>query len=86
MPVLTPAALQEPLLPEETAQVTLVPAVVWYPEKIWQLNQTRELGPNALYYLDHPTMGVLVEIRPYELPELELPLSEAQPATNSGFE
>jgi hypothetical protein len=50
------------------------------------LNQTRELGPNALYYLDHPTMGMLVEIRPYQLPELELPLSEGQSATNSGFE
>jgi hypothetical protein len=86
MPVLTPPELETPSLPVETAQVTLVPAEVWYPEKIWQLNQTRELGPNALYYLDHPTMGMLVEIRPYQLPELELPLSEGQPATNSGFE
>jgi hypothetical protein len=86
MPVLTPPALREPLPSLETALVTPVPAVVWYPEKIWQLNQTRELGPNALYYLDHPTMGVLVEIRPYELPELELPMTEGQPAANSGFE
>lgn len=87
MPVLTPAVV-EPTTPAfgNTTLAAAVPADLWYPSKIWQLNQTRELGPNTLYYLDHPAMGVLVEIRPYELPELELPLIEGQPATNSGFE
>lgn len=80
-PVLTPA-----VVPGEPPLVTPVPAVVWYPQKIWQLNQTRSLGTNTLYYLDHPAMGALVEIRPYELPPLELPLTEGSPATNSGFE
>lgn len=34
------------------------------------MHQTREMISNELHYLDHPALGVLVEIRPYQLPEL----------------
>jgi hypothetical protein len=37
--------------------------------EVWQLAQTRELGAGQLYYLDHPALGVLIEVRPYLLPE-----------------
>ncbi len=41
---------------------------LWQLAEVWQLEQTRELGGNQLYYLDHPALGVLVQIRPYVLP------------------
>jgi len=34
------------------------------------MNQEREMISNELHYLDHPDLGVLVEIRPYQLPEV----------------
>jgi hypothetical protein len=36
--------------------------------EVWQLEQTRELGAGQLYYLDHPALGVLIQVRPYLLP------------------
>lgn len=57
-------------------EVGVVPAVSWYPTSIWQLNQSRDVGPNALYYLDHPAMGLLIEIRPYLVPEALVPTSD----------
>lgn len=43
-------------------------AAPWDLAAVWQLAQTRELGANQLYYLDHPAIGVLIEVRPYLLP------------------
>jgi len=40
----------------------------WLLSAVWRQQQTRELGSSQLYYIDHPTLGVLVEIRPYVLP------------------
>lgn len=37
--------------------------------EVWQMQQTRELGANEIYYLDHPAFGVLIQLRPYLLPE-----------------
>ena len=56
----------------------------WYPDSIWQLNQMRDLSPNALYYLDHPTLGLLVEIRPYLVPEPRLPNATPAPVKQPG--
>ncbi len=61
----------------------------WYPDSIWQLNQSRELSANALYYLDHPTLGLLIEVRPYLVPEPRVPGTTApvvKPANKRGFE
>jgi hypothetical protein len=44
------------------------PAMEWVLAEVWQLEQTRELGANQLYYLDHPAVGMLIQIRPYLLP------------------
>ena len=55
-----------PFPPETTA---LVPdPTPWELTAVWQLAQTRELGVNQLYYLDHPAIGVLIQVRPYVLP------------------
>ncbi len=48
--------------------VTAPELAQWELAEVWQLAQTRELGVNQLYYLDHPALGVLIQIRPYLLP------------------
>jgi hypothetical protein len=52
--------------PPPVSDIEPVPAEL---VQVWQLAQTRELGAGQLYYLDHPALGVLIEIRPYLLPE-----------------
>lgn len=44
------------------------PAQNWELTAVWQLAQTREMSANQLYYLDHPAIGVLIQVRPYVLP------------------
>jgi hypothetical protein len=58
-----------PLTLEETAEPALVPADSRPIIEVWQMLQTRELGANEIYYLDHPAFGVLIQLRPYLLPE-----------------
>lgn len=57
----------------------------WHPQEIWQLTQTLKLAPNSLHYIDHPTIGVIVEIRPYLVPEAVL-APPALPPSGPGFE
>jgi len=33
------------------------------------MDQVRPMISNELHYLDHPDIGMLVQIRPYELPQ-----------------
>jgi hypothetical protein len=65
-----------------TPDIALVPAEQWFPTSIWHLNESRDVGTNALYYLDHPAIGVLVELRPYRVPESVVPATSLTP----GFE
>lgn len=58
-----------PELPFPPALDARVPvAATWDLAAVWQLAQTRELGANQLYYLDHPALGMLIQVRPYLLP------------------
>ncbi len=94
-----PLQLQSPQLQSPQQQVSnnavalapeavgLAPAVSWYPTSIWQLNQSRDVGPNALYYLDHPAMGLLIEIRPYLVPDSLVPVTDTTaPTATTQFE
>jgi hypothetical protein len=38
--------------------------------RVYPMLQTRQTISNQLHYLDHPAFGMLVEVRPYELPPL----------------
>ena len=61
----TPASAPAfPALP--ATQATLSPQ--WVPREIWQLQQTQEITAPQLHYIDHPTLGVLIQARPYQLP------------------
>lgn len=47
----------------------LVPATEPAITAVWQLQQTRDLSAELLYYFDHPAIGVIIQLRPYLLPE-----------------
>jgi hypothetical protein len=63
--------------PDERVNDVLAVVPNWTLAEVWQLKQTRELGANQLYYLDHPALGVLIQIRPYELPARQTAADEA---------
>ena len=45
-----------------------------YPiSSVWVLNQSKRLEEESIYYIDHPMMGVMVTIKRYEPPLLNLP-------------
>ena len=43
--------------------------VNYYLDHLVYMNQERAMISNELHFLDHPELGLLVEIRPYQLPE-----------------
>lgn len=45
----------------------------YYVDRIIQLQQNREMRVGEFHYLDHPAMGMLVQLRPYTVPPLPLP-------------
>lgn len=45
----------------------------YYVDRIIQFQQNRDLRSREFHYLDHPAMGMLVQITPYTLPPLPLP-------------
>jgi hypothetical protein len=71
-PAATAAPMEEwkiPAFPFPPAEAAPVPeTLAWELAAVWQLAQTRELDANELYYLDHPAIGVLIQVRPYLLP------------------
>ncbi len=62
-----------PPLPEEFAEASnsaAAPAI----SRIYTMRQQRELRSGEFHYLDHPALGIVVQITPYDLPPpLELP-------------
>jgi hypothetical protein len=46
--------------------------------RIMQFNQSREMRPDQFHYLDHPALGMLVQVTTYQRPApvvLELPVT-----------
>jgi len=45
-----------------------------YPiEAIWPIKQSKRIQEEEVYYIDHPQMGALVSIKPYEPVPINLP-------------
>jgi len=65
------ASLDADYLPRETAVPTL-----------FRLTQSRRMRSGELHYLDHPLFGLLVQVRPYELP-LESVQPEGEASSSS---
>lgn len=70
-PVTPPWAV--PLSPVENARireqgVNNVEEPRYQVSQLWKLQETRQMISNNLHYLDHPMLGMMVEVRPYQLP------------------
>lgn len=63
-----PGAVMQPL---SLAPLLMPTRPDWLVIEVWQLEETRQLSANQLYYLDHPALGVLIQVRPYQLPARE---------------
>lgn len=68
---------QLPVLPGILQPVVNEPATQeYFVGRIIRFNQTREMRSDEFHYLDHPAMGVLIQITPYSVPPL--PTSETE--------
>ena len=80
LPVL-PAILVEPSEEEDSEQTQ------YFVNRIIQFHENRDLRVQEFHYLDHPAMGLLVQVSPYTLPPLPLPpleLPDTTPSSTSG--
>ncbi len=41
---------------------------VYFINRIYQMRQSRDMRSNEFHYLDHPALGLVVIVRPYDLP------------------
>ncbi|MDP1932133.1 MAG: CsiV family protein [Gammaproteobacteria bacterium] len=48
-------------------------AVEYHINRIIQLRQVRDMRSGEFHYIDHPAMGILVQITPYVVPEIPVP-------------
>ena len=67
-----PEAVKE--LQRESAATS--PDLDYYPIKIYHMRQSRDMRSTEFHYLDHPALGVVVLVEPYELPALPQPDNE----------
>lgn len=44
----------------------------WHPIQVYLMQQSREMRSTEFHYLDHPALGVVIEVNPYEVPPLIL--------------
>lgn len=52
----------------------------WHNTQVIPVLNTRELRSNEFHYLDHPAVGVIVQIQPYTVPPLPEPEMNSEPA------
>lgn len=53
----------------------------YFVNRIMQLRQTRDMRSDEFHYIDHPAMGILVQITPYIVPEIPVTEVEAEVPT-----
>ena len=63
-----------PIPPEEIANSlnygTTNPDLNYHPIRIYHMQQDRDMRSNEFHYLDHPALGVVILVKPYEKPPL----------------
>lgn len=55
--------------------------IEYFVNRIMQLRQTRDMRSDEFHYIDHPAMGILVQITPYIVPEIPVTEVEAEVPT-----
>lgn len=59
---------QESTLPEQQQE-----KLEYSPQHVFLLQQSREMRSAEFHYLDHPALGLVIQVGPYEVPELPQP-------------
>jgi hypothetical protein len=70
---LAPAVVASPLALQTNDGLLTNPAAdepVYAPRIIYQLQQSREMSSDEFHYIDHPALGLIVTVLPYEVPPL----------------
>jgi hypothetical protein len=44
------------------------PDLIFHPTKVYHMQQTRDMRSREFHYLDHPALGLVISVEPYELP------------------
>ena len=58
-----PAAVSDPI--SGTTRSAKYPAASY---RVYPMQQSREMRSNEFHYLDHPALGLIIAVRPYDLP------------------
>jgi len=45
----------------------------WHPVQVYHMQQSREMRSNEFHYVDHPALGLVITVFPYEVPPLIQP-------------
>jgi hypothetical protein len=59
--------------PPEIAQKDLPAsdsALLYYPHQVYQMRQSRPMRSGEFHYLDHPALGLVIQVEPYDVPPL----------------
>ena len=59
-----------PKTPEsiQTEESALPSSLSYYPNKVYPMKQTRQMRSNEFHYLDHPALGLVISVKPYNAP------------------
>ena len=47
-------------------------SLTYYANKVYSMNQSREMRSNEFHYLDHPAIGIIILVKPYDVPSEQL--------------
>lgn len=47
-------------------------SLTYYANKVYTMNQSREMRSNEFHYLDHPAIGMVILVKPYDVPSKQL--------------
>jgi hypothetical protein len=45
----------------------------YFPNRVFHLQQSRDMRSTEFHYVDHPALGLVIMVEPYEVPEIPLP-------------
>ena len=59
-----------PKIPEsiQTEKSASPSSLNYYPNKVYLMKQTRQMRSNEFHYLDHPALGLVISVKPYNAP------------------
>ena len=43
-------------------------SLTYFPNKVYLMKQSRQMRSNEFHYLDHPALGLIISVKPYDVP------------------